>query len=143
MAGIWQHRIVFSIQMGNNIKDWFCLPCVDGIRKNDEGGLIVYLKDVVRYGLLCEGLSLASVDDSWLCRDEEDRWWLLHKAEYDALGEDRHVTLLPNKQTQRQILAIKVAEKMKREFEAMSPEEQEALYNQYPGLFIMTKDTEE
>lgn len=142
MAGIWQHRIVFAVQMGENIRDWFDLPCVDGIRKNDKGGLIVYLKDVVRSGLMREGLSLAPVDNGWLCRDEEDRWWLLGQAEYAALDEERHVTLLPNVQTRRQIMVIEVVEKMKREFAALSPEEQEALYERFPGLFIKTIEKE-
>jgi hypothetical protein len=144
MAGIWQHRIVFSIHLGSNISDWFDLPCVDGIRKRYEGEpkpkYIVYLKNVVRGGLQRDGLSMATVDNCWLCHDEEGRWWLLEQAEYEALDEERHVTLFPNKQTQRQIFALKAASKLQREFDAMPPEEQEALYNQYPDLIIKTDD---
>lgn len=143
MAGIWQHRIVFSIQMKDDILEWFGLPCVDGIYKDVKGNLMVYLKNVVLGGLQRDGLSLVPFDNGWLCRDEEDRWWVLGQAEYDALDDKRHVTLFPNEQTYRQIITIKAIEKLKREFEDMSPEEQETLYNQYPDLFVITKDTED
>lgn len=136
MSAIWQHRLVFAVQMGKDIMSWFNLPPVDGIRKNDDGDLIAYMKDVVINGLQSDGLSLVCVGSCWLCRDEEDRWWVLSHAEYCSLDADHHVTLYPNEQTQRQILAIKVICKMKHDFAAMSSEEQERLYNEYPELFI-------
>ncbi len=135
-AAIWQHRLVFAVQMGRDILSWFNLPPVDGIRKNDNGTLSVYLKNVVRYGLQREGLSLVLVDDcNWLCRDEEDRWWVLSQADYSQLDAEHHVTLFPNKQTQRQAIAIMAIQKMQREFDAMSPGEQEALCEKYPDMF--------
>lgn len=37
-------------------------------------------------------------------------------------------------------MLIQALEKMKREFAAMSPEEQMALYNKYPEMFIVEKE---
>ena len=137
MATIWQHRLVFTVQMGRDILSWFNLPPVDGIRKNDNGTLSVYLKNVVRHGLQREGLSLVLVDDcNWLCCDDEDRWWVLSQDDYSQLDAEHHVILFPNKQTQRQALAFMVINKLKRDFAALPPEELEALYNKYPELFI-------
>jgi len=48
---------------------------------------------------------------------------------------ERHVTLFPNKATQKQVLALMTMRKMKKEFESMPQEEQERLYEQYPELF--------
>lgn len=135
MAGIWQHRLVFAVQMGKDFQSWFNLPPVDGIRKDDKGGMFAYLKNVVILGLQREGISFVTIDGSWLCRDEEDRWWVLGQAEYAALDEECHVTLFPNEQTHRQAITIMAMNKMQREFDAMSPEEQEALYNKYPDFF--------
>lgn len=137
MAVMWQHRLVYAVQMGRDILSWFNLPPVDGIRKNDDGTISVYLKNVVIYGLQRQGLSLVQVEDhNWLCRDEEQRWWVLSQANYCSLDAMHHVTLFPNEQTHRQAMAIMAIEKLKREFSTLPPEEQEELYNKYPELFI-------
>ena len=139
---IWQHRIVFAVQMGRDFHSWFNLPPVDGIRKTENGNLSAYMKDVVMLGLQSEGLSIVPVDGSWLCRDEEDRWWVLDEKEYASLDEERHVTLFPNRQTQRQALAILAAKKIKQEIESLPFSEQEALYNEYPEFFTKEQENE-
>lgn len=135
---IWQHRLVFATQLTNDIDSWFWLPPVESIRKGDTGGLVVYLRDVVIMGLQQDGISLVPVDCSWLCRDEEDRWWVINNDNYLSLDNKRHVTLFPNKATQKQVLALMTMQKLKKEFESMSQEEQERLYEQYPEVFIKT-----
>ena len=135
MGAIWQHKLVSAVQMGKDLRTWLWLPCVDGVRKDDKGGLIAYLKDVVIWGLQCEGLSLVPVGNDWLCRDEDGLWWVLTHESYMSLDEEKHVTLFPNKQTQRQAIAIMAMQKMQREFDAMSPREQKALCEKYPDMF--------
>lgn len=129
--------------MGENIRDWFDLPCVVGLRKSEQGGLVVWLKDVVIGGLQRDGLAISDVGGSWLCRDEIDRWWLLRPVEYDALDDEQHVTLFPNQQTHAQVAAIKAIDKLKREIESLPRYQQAALYNEFPDLFIKTIVTEE
>jgi hypothetical protein len=73
--------------------------------------------------------------DNWLCRDEEDRWWIIDNETYATLGPDHHVTLWPNEATWRQVAAIKAADKLKKDFEAMSEREQKEIYKLYPELF--------
>ena len=103
MTGFSQHRLVFAIHIGNNISDWFNLPCVVGVRKDDSGELIVFLKDVVRDGLQRIEISRVLVNEYWLCHDEENRWWVLKKEEYAALDKEQHVTLFKDEYTRAQV----------------------------------------
>lgn len=140
MAKLWQHHIEYAIFLGYNFADYINLECVDGLRKNDNGGFTIYLKNVVHHQLFTDGLMLCQAGENWIGRDEEGRWWLFSDEEYKSLGPEGNVTLLPNKKTQHQVMLIQALEKMKREFAAMSPEEQMALHNKYPEMFIVEKE---
>jgi hypothetical protein len=136
MSAIWRHRLVLSIKLDlQYFTEWFGLEPVDGVRKNPDGSRSVYLKDVVLDGLFRPGLSIVTAGDNWLCRDEEDRWWIIDNETYATLGPDHHVTLWPNEATWRQVAAIKAADKLKKDFEAMSEREQKEIYKLYPELF--------
>lgn len=136
MSALWQHQLVLSIRLDlRYFTEWFELEPVDGIRKNSDGSRMVYLKDVVLDGLFRPGLSIVTAENNWLCRDEEGRWWIVDDETYTTLDSDHHVTLWPNEATWRQVAAIKAADKLKKDFEAMRPEEQEEIYKLYPELF--------
>ena len=136
MSALWQHRLVNAVQMGPDVMSWFRLEPIDGVRKNSDGSMTAYLKDVVLDGLLRPGLSIAAVGNNWLCQDEEGRWWVLSHLEFTSLDPERHVTLWPNEATWRQVAALKAADKLKKDFEAMSEREQKEIYEMYPDLFI-------
>ena len=139
MAGIWQHRLVFSIHLGSNISDWFDLPCVTGVIKHN-GRIVVSLKNVIFDGLMFPGVSYVTIGHRLLCRDEEGYWWCLNQEVYESLDEEQHVTRFPNKETYQQVRAIKVANKLQRDFDKLPHSEKEDLFNQYPDLIIKTDD---
>ena len=141
MSTLWQHKLVLTINLDiRYLTQWFGFEPVSGIRKTVHG-LVADLENVVVMGLQRSGTSEVIVDGSrWLCRDEESRWWVMEDSVYSKLNPDHYVTLFPNEATWRQVMALRAIEKLRKDFEAMSEQEQRELYNEYPNLFIKCQD---
>lgn len=81
-------RIVQAIQVDDkNIADIFKLPCVSGIVKDRENGLVIwiYLRHLTEDPITYREHRFLAYPSDWLCQYDDGSWEVLFNDKYQSL----------------------------------------------------------